>query len=366
MEEVAFTPSILPGRTTFCQPQVTSRHEVTLIKSVKPLKVTTTRMVVDNYMATNVRRQYKQSGVPFGEYTVQCTEGTTPGAAEEKRVMSLAAAFRARQASPSARYADLYNTRRLAILGTNGCHREEQQVCNLPIAAYACVIGKMEAMGACNRYRDDKEADAKYMNRSVERGCRMGGGGSGAVGGGEFGVMCTEGNVKGQAETARVNALGTAYRARQMSQGQKERAKYNASLNAINMYSNGCDYEESLFMRYPMAAGAMKGSTGVYAAGAAGASGFGGPAEGRKVLPLALRLKGPNAQALWPSYLRRPAVQKKRAPWESSGVKSYSPMSEAALQSGIAGQSKPFKSGAGDVAWSPGWQPSSSAIKSYV
>lgn len=320
----------------------------------------------DDYMAKNVRRQYKQAGVPYGEYTTQCTEGTTPGAAEDKRVATLAASFRARQASPSAKYADLYNTRRMAIIGTNGCSHEEKQVCELPIAAYACVIGKMEAMRACNRYRDDKDMDAMYMNKSVERQCLSKDGGSGAVSGGEFGVMCTDGNTKGQAEYARVAALGTQFRANQATTSQKERSRYNSSLNAINMYANGCDYEESLFMRYPMAAGAMKRCTGVYAASEAGASGVGGPAEGKKVQPLAVRLQGPNAQAIWPSYLRRPAVEKKRAPWESSGVKSYSPMSEAALQSGIKAQSNPFKSGPGDESWSPKWKPASTAIKSYV
>ncbi|PXF41621.1 R-phycoerythrin gamma chain, chloroplastic [Gracilariopsis chorda] len=70
---------------------------------------------------------------------------------------------------------------------------------------------------------------------------------------GEYGVQCTEGSVKGAAEAARVRALSTAFRARQVGPFKKYFDLYENRKNAIAA-DHICQYEETLFSRYPSVA----------------------------------------------------------------------------------------------------------------
>lgn len=312
---------------------------------------TSTLEAADAYMARNVTRQYKQFAASGGMYTVQCAEGSTPGSAYDLAVRTKSVRFRQRQASLSAQYADLYATRRAAIVGAAGCHHEETQFANNPVSAAAYVIGKAEAMRACNRYSGAFDVDIvdRYMAECVTRQYK-----ALNVPSGVYQTSCCDGSVGGEADDSRVAAKSVEFKAGQFSVGAKAQARYNASLQAIAL-SRGCDYEDKQFSEYPMMAGSMRWGTGVYAACKTGATGV--IAGGAKPAPLAKRLSSVNAAAIWPSSLIRPAVERKSKQWQPSPLKDYSPMSQAAVAYGVAAQTGAFEGGGPTEQWTSGWQP---------
>lgn len=349
-----------PGSSTFTTPAAAATCALPArpARAARPAAVT--MGVADDYMAASVIRQYKAAAVPGGVYTPQCTEGSVPGDADAKRVYATTQAFRARQATPRAAAANRFETRRRALVAAHGCSHEESRVVAFPSMAANMVIGQAEALRACSRYQLPASTAEKYMAAAVERTyaaiqCPTG----------EF-TVCTDGAAKGEADAARVAGGSAAYRARTLSTGAKAQGRYNAAAYATAQYGHGCGYEEALFAAYPAVAGAMRPSTGAYAAAAAPV----GSAGGTKVVvpaPLAVRLSGPNRAAIWPSYERRPAVARSRAPWEESSTKNYAPMSEAAVAAGIAAQSGGYVAPtAGITSWRSGWKPLPSKAKRYV
>lgn len=330
--------------------------------ALTPLRMSaTSAAAADAYMTRTVRAQYKRAAAAPGTYSVQCAEGGVHGEAYETAVRARDAAFRARQASPSAMYRDLYETRRAAIVLAHGCSVEEAKVVEFPAAAAAFVAGTGEAERACSRYagRDGQGVVDRYMADVVARQYK-----ALAVTGGVYGVACNDGGVGGEAEAARVAAGTTTFKAGHFSAGAKAQAKYNASLRAMAL-SRGCDYEEKQFAEYPTMAGSMRWGTGVFAAVKGGATQGVSGGVGKKVESLAVRLAGVNGAALWPNSLIRPAIKRKTAPWVESTLKQYRGMSEAALEWGVQAQTNPFKGGGPSEKWTPGWQPKSITAKDY-
>jgi len=349
------------GAKAFTSPVAPATCALPTRRSPAPAVAAPTMSVVDDYMAASVIRQYKAAAVPGGVYTPQCTEGAVPGDAEAKRVYAITQAFRARQSTARAAAANRFETRRRGIIAAHGCSHEEGRVVAFPSMAANMVIGQAEALRACSRYQVPASKAEKYMADAVERQyaaiqCPTG----------EF-TVCTDGAAKGEADAARVAGGSTAFRARTLSTGAKAQGRFNAQAYATTQYGHGCGYEEALFAAYPAVAGAMRPSTGAYAAAAAPIGSSGG-AVVKKPETLAVRLAGPNRAAIWPSFLRRPAVARTRAPWNPTPIKSYAPMSEAAVAAGVKAQSGAFQSTvtAGDSSWRSGWQPSPTKSKRYV
>lgn len=321
-----------------------------------------TAAAADAYMTRTVRSSYKRAAAAPGTYSVQCAEGAVHGEAFETAVRARNAAFRARQASPSAQFKDMYETRRAAIVLAHGCSVEEAKLVKYAGAAAAFVAGTGEADRSCSRYsgREGGGVVDRYMADCVARQYK-----AGAVTGGVYGVACNDGDVGGEAEAARVAAGSVVYKAGHFSAGAKAQAKYNASLRAMAL-SRGCDYEEAQYAQYPTMAGSMRWGTGVYAAVKAGAAAGVSGGVGKKAAPLAVRLAGVNAGALWPSSLRRPAIQRKTAPWVESTLKQYRGMSPAALEYGVAAQTGSFSGGGPSEQWTSGWQPLPASSKNYT
>lgn len=317
--------------------------------------------VVDEYMAASVARQYKAAAVPGGVYTPQCTEGAVPGDAFAARTAATTRAFRARQATPRAAAAARFDTRRRGVVAAHGCSHEEGRVVAFPAMAAGMVIGQAEALRACSRYQTPASAAEGYMASAVGRTYAAAQNPTGV-----FSTACSDGAAKGEAEAARVAAGSTTYRARTLPAGVKAQGRYNAAAYATAQYGHGCGYEEALFVAYPAVAGAMRPSTGAYAAAAAPVGSAGGTMV---VSPssLAVRLAGPNRAAIWPSYERRPAVARRRAPWAEAPTRSYAPMSEAAVAAGVAAQAGGYtKPAPGVLSWRAGWQPSPAKAKRWV
>eukprot|EP00168_Porphyra_purpurea_P017765 TRINITY_DN629_c0_g1_i9.p2 TRINITY_DN629_c0_g1~~TRINITY_DN629_c0_g1_i9.p2 ORF type:complete len:406 (-),score=127.19 TRINITY_DN629_c0_g1_i9:161-1249(-) len=349
------------GAKAFTRPAAPATCALPTRRSAAPAAAPPTMGVVDDYMAASVMRQYKAAAVPGGVYTPQCTEGAAAGDAEAKRVYATTQAFRARQSTARAAAAARFETRRRGIMAAHGCAHEEDRVVAFPSMAASMVIGQAEALRACSRYQVPASPAERYMAAAVERRyaavqCPTG----------EF-TVCTDGAAKGEAEAARVAGGSTAYRARTLPTGTQAQGRFNARAYATAQYGHGCGYEEALFAAYPAVAGAMRPSTGAYAAAAAPVGSSGG-AVVVKPATLAVRLAGPNRGAIWPSFLRRPAVARPRAPWAPAPTKSYAPMSEAAVAAGVKAQTGAFKSTvtAGESSWRSGWQPSPAKSKRYI
>ena len=71
--------------------------------------------------------------------------------------------------------------------------------------------------------------------------------------GGTYNVQCTEGTVRGQADSARSAALSTAFRMKQRTSAQKFGDFCETRRKAI-IATHGCSYEEKLVDKYPIAA----------------------------------------------------------------------------------------------------------------
>lgn len=305
----------------------------------------------DNYIADMYTKSAKAQATPYAVYTVQCTEASAgANTTEATRLSALARQFRLRQASASMKYKDLYDTRRAAVIQSGGSHVSEQYAVHFPKAAWAGVVGRAEAGRMCSRYfGGDQGVVGEYMYRSVERyynGLK--------VAGGVYGTLCADGRRSGEADTARVAALSVAFRARGMGVRQKLGMKYDARLEAVRL-GNGGDYEESNFLKYGKMAAAVRCGNGSYAAGVGTVVDY----MGGKLMTVEEQVKGENLFSYWPGYLIRPAVKRDKAPWESSGVKSYAYMSEAAVSYGVQATSEPFVDSVYN-GWSAGWRPKSS------
>lgn len=214
---------------------------------------------VDDYIASCAKKQYIMAQNSSGVFSPSCTEGTVRGAAEDARVAALANDFRRRQISGAASFTDYYEVRKLAFALAQGCNYEESLINRFPFAARATVIGNMEKVGACNRYATPKSAEEKYMAMCVERASS-----ARSTPYGEYCGTCSDGTVKGAAETKRVAGLATKYRMGMYSASAKEQMKYDQSKFARNYFSGGCSYENDLFTKYPATAASMRPSYARY------------------------------------------------------------------------------------------------------
>lgn len=304
-------------------------------------------------MSKVATREAKQAATPYGVYTVQCTEGTSKSyTAESTRLAVAAASFRLLQSSESARYADLYSTRRAAVIAAAGSHAKESYAVKFPARASASVLGRAEAMRACSRYFGSAETAEEKMFDCVDRQYK-----AMKIPYGTYNTSCCDGRVAGDAETARTAGMAAQFRAGTMSDSSKTQMRYNASLEAV-FSGRGCDYEEKQFCDYPKMASAIRWSTGAYAARSGGMIGV----LGGKLMTVQEQIEGVNLDSYWPSNLIRPAVKRECSPWNSVGAcKDFSYMSEDALAYGVEAQSNPFVE-SGYEGWSPGWQPKSSVM----
>lgn len=213
----------------------------------------------DKYMSQCIVKQYKAMATPFGEFTVQCTEGTVRGQAEESRNAALSASFRLKHRTSAQKYGDFYEMRRQAIIGAHGCTYEESLLGRFPVSARAYVTSSSEARLNCVRYSAGSSSAEAYMASCVDKQMKYR-----AAPTGVYDVMCTEGNAKGVAEFKRVSSLSAKFRAKQMSPIAKEQAKFNNAAYARTFFAHDCSYEEALFNKYPAVSASMRPSTARY------------------------------------------------------------------------------------------------------
>jgi len=207
--------------------------------------------VVDDYITACAQRQYIAAQNGSGVYSPSCTEGTVSGAAEASRVASLAASYKRNQESGVASFNKMYETRKMAFALANGCY-EESLIAKYPEAARMTVVGTAEKFSICSRYATPNSLAEKYMAECVERAKS-----ASKCSGGVYATACGDGNVKGAAEDARIAGLATAYRQNTISPIAKEQKKFDQSKFARDYYSNGCNYEDDLFTKFPATAAGM-------------------------------------------------------------------------------------------------------------
>lgn len=222
-------------------------------KNARTVTVDFAAREADDYIATCAQRQYiaAQNGYS-GVYSPSCTEGTVFGAAEASRVASLSAQFRRRQESGVASFAKLFETRRLAFSMVNSCNYEEKLIGKFPESARMTIVGTAEKFGICSRYASPASVAEKYMVECVERAKS-----ADKCPGGVYTPACQDATVKFAAEDARVASLATAYRVNTLGPLAKEQKRYDQSKFARDLYSNGCNYEDELFTKFPATAAGM-------------------------------------------------------------------------------------------------------------
>lgn len=356
MENIAFTTSVavqaarpLPGRGLSVR-----RPTDTKLKTAAP-KMST---AADRFQYRSQTREAKEAVSSTGVYTVQCTEGTSKSATtEDSRMSGLARDYRLRQASLSQRYADLFATRRAAIVQTFGSHTMESYVVRFPARASASVAGRAEAQGACSRYYGVEGDGQEYMYKCVDNQYK-----ALRVPHGEFSTMCADGREKSQAEASRIISLAAQFRGSQFTTLQKTQMRYNA-IKEATILASGCDYEEAYFQKFPKMAAAMRYSDGTYASSVNETALL----TGGNTLTVAEQIEGVNLDVFWPSNLIRPAVDRE-VPWYATqlNLKKYTPMSEAAVEWGVSFQNtddepSPYVG----AVWHPGWQPVSKALRPF-
>lgn len=346
MDTVAFT-------TNFAVSSITAftGRRVGAAKSTTDLSSRPRMSAADKYMSRVVTREAKEAATTTGVYTVQCTEGTAgSNVAEASRLAALAANYRLRQSSQSARYADLYATRRAAIVLAAGSHVGESYAVAFPARAAAGVLGRAEALRACSRYFPPSSPAEEYHFRCVDRQYK-----ATRVPGGVYSTACADGRVSGDAENARVSALAAEYRSRQFSKLDKAAMRY-AAIKEATVLARGCSYEEESFEKFPKMSAAMRYSTGAYAASVTETQ----LVTGGSALTISDQVNGVNLDSYWPSNEIRPAV-KRVSPWyKPSPIKNYAPMSEAAVAYGVEAQ-KAFVDDKYS-GWSSGWKPKSTCL----
>lgn len=93
---------------------------------------------IEKYMIASVDKQMKFRAVPYGVYDVMCADGTVSGMAENKRVVSMSAKFRAGQVSDLAKTQGRYDAMNYARVNyTHGCTYEEDLFHKYPAVALA-------------------------------------------------------------------------------------------------------------------------------------------------------------------------------------------------------------------------------------
>lgn len=215
---------------------------------------------VDDYIAECARKQYIAASNPSGVYSPQCTEGGAKFATEEARVASLAAKYRAGMVDKITGFADIYETRRRALVHAQGCNFEENLINKFGgSAASAVVMGSSEKSRACARYATPNGVAEKYMTECVSRAAY-----ARAAAGGLYGVMCCDGTTKDAAEAKRVSALAVAYRNGHRSLLDKEDSKREQARFACESYAHLCSYEEELFNKFPATGAAMRPDSARY------------------------------------------------------------------------------------------------------
>lgn len=348
MSTPAFTPSVaLSAKPAFAGralPTASSLCRKTPAFAVPSLSMSA---AADRFMFRSQTYEAKQAAAATGVYTVQCAEASGgSNTAEATRMAALASNFRLRQASVSARFKDLYETRRAAVIQAAGSHDAESYAVRFPARTAAAVAGRAEALRACTRYFPPADPAAEYMTACVDRQYK-----AKRVDGGVYSTSCCDGRMPGDAENARVAALSAQYRARHFPPVMHTQMRYNAVQEAVALARGACGYEEAYFAQFPKMAGAMRYSTGTYAASINGST---LPLSGPE-LTVKDQVEGVNLKAFWPSNEIRPAIKKYSAPWMPSSIKDYSPMSQSALAYGIKAQSEPFKPSKYE-GWRSGWQ----------
>lgn len=221
-------------------------------KNARAASTSISTRAVDDYITACAQRQYIAAQNGSGVYSQSCTEGTVSGAAEASRVASLAVSFRRNQEAGVASFNKLYETRRMAFALANGCNYEEKLIGNYPEAARMTVVGTAEKFSVCSRYATPNSLAEKYMAECVERAKS-----ASKCSGGVYASACGDGSVKGAAEEARIASLATAYRVNTMNPIAKEQKKFDQSKFARDYYSNGCNYEDELFAKFPAVAAGM-------------------------------------------------------------------------------------------------------------
>lgn len=359
MDTIAFTTVVsVNTKTPFAGRSVNTRRPSSSVQSLTYGSSNVQMTAADLFQWRSQTKEAKEAATSTGVYTVQCTEGTSKSSdAESSRLAALAMNFRMRQTSTFEKCRDLYATRRAAIVQSMNSHTMETYAVRFPARAAASVQGRAEKLRACSRYFPTApvESAEHLMFECVDRQYKAAKASTGV-----YSTTCADGRVAGDAETARVAALATNYRAGQLSMLQKTQMRYDA-IREANMLGFGCDYEESYFKRFPKTAAAMRYSTGAYAAGVAEAAiitGFKQPSVDENI-------NGINKMSYWPSFVMRAAVEKPSGEGEwwkqNSTLKNYAPMSSAAVSWGTAGQksSAEWDKVKNYDTWSPGWQPSS-------
>lgn len=210
-------------------------------------------MKYDEYCAKGMMMTGKRSAIPYGVYTNKCQEGTVPGVAFDTRVFVRTQAFRQAQKPVNVRLNEQYEARKSCFVLSHNCSREEAQFKNMPMSCATFLATKMESLGTCYRTVRASSVQEDYMAGSVraqqmQKQHAMGVFRAGA---------CDDGHAKGDAETRRVVALASEYRAIQQSAFTVTAQMYASSKMAIQLFTHDCSHEESQVCEYPAVAAAL-------------------------------------------------------------------------------------------------------------
>lgn len=212
-------------------------------------------MKYDEFCAKNILRVYKQSGVPYGEYTTKCTEGTVPLMAYETRVFNRTQAFKQAQKPINIRLKEQYATRKACFSLAHNCSREEEQFKNMPMSAASYYMGKMESLGTCIRNVRPSTKEEDYMAGSVQSQLYQKKFPFGTYGVGQ----CEDGFAQGDADTRRVIGLASEYRMAQASAATITGQMYASASMARQLFTHDCHHEETQVCEYPSVAAALCG-----------------------------------------------------------------------------------------------------------
>lgn len=219
----------------------------------RPGGATKIMMKYDEYCAKSMVTTYKKAGAPYGEYVPMCTEGTVPFQAFDTRVFNRTQAFRQSQKPVNIRLREKYEARKACFSLAHNCSREEEQFKQMPMSCATYLSGKMESMGTCYRTVRPTTKEEDYMSGSVRSQLyqKINPSGVYAVG------ICEDGYSKGEAETRRVIALASEYRAAQQSPSTVTRQQYDSAKMARQLFTHECHHEEVQVSDYPAVAAAL-------------------------------------------------------------------------------------------------------------
>lgn len=210
-------------------------------------------MKYDEFCAKSMLMTYKKSGAPYGVYNQKCIEGTVPFVAFETRTFNRTQAFRQSQKPVNVRLREKYEARKACFTLAHNCSREEDQFKSMPMSCATYLSGKMEAMGTCYRTVRPSTKEEDYMAGSVRSQLyqKINSSGVYTVG------VCEDGYAKGDAETRRVTALASEFRAAQQSASTVTRQQYDSANMARQLFTHDCHHEETQVSDYPAVAAAL-------------------------------------------------------------------------------------------------------------